>query len=109
MNNEIKYIMDELNVVYGFYQDKFSQKRIKSYILSMPEGSQIVKVESGNISVYDQEIVLPIAQFNDQTDSISLLQVNHSTVKNRKSTDIAEDAKRITDLVNRLIILVSPK
>ncbi|HCD07257.1 hypothetical protein NV391_04495 [Companilactobacillus crustorum] len=109
MNNEIKYIMDELTVIYGFYQDKFSQKRIKSYILSMPEGSHIVNVEPGNVALFDQEIILPIAQFNDQSDSFGLLQVNHSTVQNRSDTDIAADSQRVADLVNRLIRLVSPQ
>lgn len=109
MNNEIKYIMSELQVIYGFYQDNFSQKRIKSYILSMPEGARIVKVEPGNVALFDKNIVLPIAEFNDQSDSVSLLQVNHTTVQQRDFDDIANDSMRIADLVNRLIKLVSPK
>lgn len=109
MNNEIKYIMDELTVIYGFYQDKFSLKRIKSYILSMPEGSKIVNVEPGQISIYDHMVTLPVADFNDETDSVSLLQLNHTTVKERKSRDIDDDAERVSELVNRLISLVAPK
>lgn len=101
--------MDELTVIYGFYQDKFSLKRIKSYILSMPEGSKIVNVEPGQISIYDHMVTLPIADFNDQTDSVSLLQLNHTTVKERRSIDIDDDAERVSELVNRLISLVAPK
>lgn len=108
MNNEIKYIMDELQVIYGFYQDKFSQKRIKSYILSMPEGSHIINVEPGQVSIYDHMVTLPIADFNDQTDSVSLLQITHSMVKERQPRDIDDDAERVAILVNRLINLVSP-
>lgn len=109
MNNEIKYIMDELAVIYGFYQDQFSKKRIKSYILSMPEGSHIVKVEPGAVAVFDREVTLPIAQFNDDKDSFGLLQINHSTVKNRSLDDITADSQRVADLVNRLISLVAPR
>jgi len=107
MNNEIKYIMSELEVIYGFYQDKFSLKRIKTYILSMPEGSKIVNVEPGQVTIYDHMVTLPIADFNDQTDSVSLLQLNHTTVKNRKGLDLDDDAERVTELVNRLIKLLS--
>lgn len=109
MNNEIKYIMSELQVIYSFYQDNFSQKRIKSYILSMPEGSHIIEVEPGNVALFDKNIVLPIGKFNDQSDSVGLLQVNHTTVQQRNADDIANDSMRITDLINRLIKLVSPK
>ena len=59
MNNEIKFIIDELGVIYGFYQDKFSLKRIKTYILSMPEGTKIVKVSLGQIPMYDHQVNLP--------------------------------------------------
>jgi len=107
MNNEIKYIMNELEVIYGFYQDKFSLKRIKTYILSMPEGSKIVNVEPGQVTIYDHMVTLPIADFNDQTDSVSLLQLNHTTVNNRKGLDLDDDAERVTELVNRLIKLLS--
>lgn len=109
MNNEIKYIMNELTVIYGFYQDKFSLKRIKSYILSMPEGSKIVKVEEGLIPMYDHNVNLPIGKFNDDTDSVSLLLVTHTMVKERDMAAIASDSKRVADLVNRLIGLISPQ
>jgi len=107
MNNEIKFIMNELEVIYGFYQDKFSLKRIKSYILSMPEGSKIVNVEPGQITIYDHMVTLPIADFNDETSSVSLLQLNHTTVNNRKGLDLDDDAERVAQLVNRLIKLLS--
>jgi len=107
MNNEIKYIMNELEVIYGFYQDKFSLKRIKTYILSMTEGSKIVNVEPGQVTIYDHMVTLPIADFNDQTDSVSLLQLNHTTVNNRQGLDLDDDAERVTELVNRLIKLLS--
>ncbi|GEO57300.1 hypothetical protein [Companilactobacillus bobalius] len=109
MNNEIKYIMNELTVIYGFYQDKFSLKRIKSYILSMPEGSKIVKVEEGLIPMYDHNVNLSIGKFNDDTDSVSLLLVTHTMVKERDMAAIASDSKRVADLVNRLIGLISPQ
>jgi len=109
LNNEIKYIMDELTVIYGFYQDKFSLKRIKSYVLSMPEGSRIVNVQPGQVSIYEHMVTLPIADFNDKTDSISLLQLSHTMVNERKPLDLDDDAERICELVNRLISLVAPK
>jgi len=109
LNDEIKSIISELEVIYGFYQDKFSLKRIKSYILSMPEGTRIVNVNSGNIPVYNEEVILPVAEFNDDSDSVGLLQINHTMVKNRKKYDIADDSKRVAVLVNRLILLVEPK
>lgn len=109
MNNEIKYIMDELDVIYGFYQDKFSLKRIKTYILSMPEGTKIVKVSSGKVPMYDHQVSLPIADFNDQTDAVGLLQVNHTMVNSRSEEDIAADSDRIATLVNRLVVLIAPK
>ncbi len=109
MNNEIKFIMDELGIIYGFYQDSFSFKRIKSYILSMPEGTKIVKVSHGKVPMYDHQVDLPIAEFNDETDSVGLLQVNHTMVNNRSEEDIEADTQRIITLVNRLIILISPK
>ena len=99
--------MNELEVIYGFYQDKFSLKRIKSYILSMPEGSKIVNVEPGQITIYDHMVTLPIADFNDETSSVSLLQLNHTTVNNRKGLDLDDDAERVAQLVNRLIKLLS--
>lgn len=101
--------MSELEVIYGFYQDKFSLKRIKSYILSMPEGSKIVNVEPGQVSIYDHMVTLPIADFNDATDSVSLLQLSHTMVNERKTLDLDDDAERVTELVNRLISLVAPK
>lgn len=109
MNNEIKYILSELEVIYGFYQDKFSLKRIKSYILSMPEGSKIIEVEPGEVPMYDHQISLPIAKFNDDSDSVGLLQVTHSMVNDRPIDYIKADSQRITDLINRLITLISPK
>ena len=109
MNNEIRYIMDELTVIYGFYQDKFSLKRIKSYILSMPEGSRIIKVSAGKVPMYDHQVTLPIAEFNDQSDSVGLLQVNHTMVNTRSEANITADSERIQTLVNRLITLVAPK
>ena len=75
----------------------------------MPEGSKIVNVEPGQISIYDHMVTLPVADFNDETDSVSLLQLNHTTVKERKSRDIDDDAERVSELVNRLISLVAPK
>ncbi|MFC6324061.1 hypothetical protein [Companilactobacillus baiquanensis] len=108
MNNEIKYITDELGIIYDFYQDKFSLKRIKTYILSMPEGKKIIKVTAGEVPMYDHQLVLPIASFSDQTDSVSLLQVNHTMINGRSSENIAMDTRRITDLVNRLIELIEP-
>ncbi|KRK65238.1 hypothetical protein FC72_GL001614 [Companilactobacillus tucceti DSM 20183] len=109
MNNEIKYIVDELGIIYDFYQDQFSLKRIKTYILSMPEGSKIITVSAGKVPIYDHEVVLPIAEFNDHTDSVSLLQVNHTMINSRSSEIIAEDSNRIIDLVDRLIKLIEPK
>lgn len=109
MNNEIKYIMDELGVIYGFYQDQFSLKRIKSYILSMPEGKKIVNVTAGKVPMYDHQVDLPIAEFSNQSDSVGLLQVNHTMVNNRAAEDITADTQRIIELVNRLIKLVAPK
>ncbi|MFH5810862.1 hypothetical protein [Companilactobacillus sp. FL22-1] len=109
MNNEIKFIVDELNVIYGFYQDQFSLKRIKSYILSMPEDTKIVSVSAGKVPMYDHQVDLPIAQFNDQTDSVGLLQVNHTMVSSRQSSDIEADTQRIITLINRLIALIEPK
>jgi hypothetical protein len=106
LNNEIKYIMSELEVIYAFYQDKFSLKRIKAYILSMPEGSKIVNVEPGQVSIYDHMVTLPIADFNDTTDSVSLLQLSHTMVNNRQGLDLDDDAERIVELVNRLIKLL---
>lgn len=108
MNDEIKFIMNELEVIYGFYQDNFSLKRIKSYILSMPEGSKIVKVETGNVNTFDHDVNLPIAQFNDDKDSIGLLQVTYTMINQRGVKPISNDAKRVTDLVNRLIELIEP-
>ena len=108
MNNEIKFIISELEVIYGLYQDNFSLKRIKSYILSMPEGAKIVKVEAGNVPMYDHNVTLPIAKFNDDTDSIGLLQVTHTMINNRGVDVIANDANRVTQLVNRLIDLIAP-
>jgi len=107
LNNEIKYIIRELEVIYDFYQDKFSLKRVKAYILSMPEGSKIVNVEPGQVSIYDHMVTLPIADFNDTTASVSLLQLSHTMVNNRKSVDLDDDAERVTELVNRLIGLLS--
>lgn len=109
MNNEIKYIMDELGVIYGFYQDKFSLKRIKNYILSMPEGKKIVNVTAGKVPMYDHQVDLPIAEFDDHSDSVGLLQVNHTMVNTRPAEDIAADTQRIIELVNRLIKMISPK
>ncbi|WP_125711821.1 hypothetical protein [Companilactobacillus kedongensis] len=109
MNTEIKFIMDELGVIYDFYRDSFSFKRIKSYILSMPEGTKIVKVSHGKVPMYDHEVDLPIAEFNDETDSVGLLQVNQTMVNNRASKDIEADTQRIITLVNRLIMLISPE
>ncbi|WP_334330091.1 hypothetical protein [Companilactobacillus sp. HBUAS59699] len=109
MNNEIKYIMSELGVIYDFYQDQFSLQRIKNYILSMPEGSKIIDVTAGQIPMYDHQIDLPIAKFNDDTDSVGLLQVTHTIVNNRPKDEIAADSQRIIELVKRLIVLVEPK
>lgn len=109
MNNEIKYITAELGIIYDFYQDQFSLKRIKSYILSMPEKSKIIKVSAGTVPIYDHQVVLPIAEFNDQTDSVSLLQVNHTMINERSKDDITADSNRIIELVNRLINLIAPK
>ncbi|HIY93682.1 hypothetical protein [Companilactobacillus sp. HBUAS56275] len=109
MNNEIKYILNELTVIYGFYQDKFSLERIKTYILSMPEGSKLVKVEEGQVPMYDHNVTLPIGKFNDDTDSVSLLLVTHTMVKERDMDMIASDARRVVALVNRLISLISPQ
>ena len=109
VNNEIKSIISELEVIYDFYQDKFSLKRVKSYILSMPEGTKIVKVNSGNVTIFDESVVLPVAEFSDETAAVGLLQINHTTVQNRQKSDIADDSKRVAVLVNRLISLVEPK
>jgi len=59
--------------------------------------------------MYDHQVNLPLAEFNDGTDSVSLLQVNHTMVNNRSSEAIAEDTKRIITLVNRLVSLIDPK
>ncbi|AUI71072.1 hypothetical protein COSHB9_23830 [Companilactobacillus alimentarius] len=109
MNNEIKFIISELEVIYGFYQDKFSLERIKKYILSMPDGSKIVKVEEGTVPMYEHNLTLPIGQFSDDTDSVSLLLVTHTMVQNRDEAVIASDTKRVVDLVSRLLHLISPK
>ncbi|WP_125772273.1 hypothetical protein [Companilactobacillus furfuricola] len=108
MNNEIKFIMSELELIYGYYQDNFSLKRIKTYILSMPEGTKITKVETGNVPMYGQDLPLPIAQFSDETDSVGLLQVTHTMIKDRGVEVFAQDAERVKDLVNRLIELIQP-
>lgn len=108
MNDEIKFIMSELEVIYGFYQDNFSLKRIKSYILSMPEGSKIIQVETGNVVTFGHDITLPIAKFNDDKDSIGLLQVTHTMINDRGVKAISDDSRRVADLVNRLIELIEP-
>jgi hypothetical protein len=109
MNSEIKSILAELGIIYDFYQDKFSLQRIKKYILSMPEGSRIIEVEPGDVTLYDHKVVLPIAKFNDESDSVGLLQVMHSVILDREESDIAADSKRVSELINRLIKLISPK
>ncbi|WP_125710360.1 hypothetical protein [Companilactobacillus zhongbaensis] len=109
MNNEIKFIMSELELIYDYYQDNFSLKRIKTYILSMPEGTKITKVETGNVPMYGQDLPLPIAKFNDDSDSIGLLQVTHTMIKDRGVEIFAQDSKRVQDLVNRLIELIQPE
>ncbi|WP_334332576.1 MULTISPECIES: hypothetical protein [unclassified Companilactobacillus] len=109
MNNEIKFILSELEVIYGFYQDKFSLERIKKYILSMPDKSRIIGVEEGMVPMYDHNLTLPIGKFNDETDSVSLLLVTHTMVQTRDTKIIANDSHRVADLVNRLVELLSPK
>jgi len=109
MNDEIKSIMNELKIIYDFYQDKFSLKIIKGSILSMPEGSHIIKVQSGDVSLYDQDVSLPIGYFNDASDSVGLLQISHTMVTKRDSEAITNDSQRISILINRLISLIAPQ